>query len=275
MTGPSVGRDEWVERSGARREYAAGWRGELQRRTERIGWWPRLALATLAGALVPLLFGNDFQLQVGINALLLALLAVGLNIAVGWAGLLDLGYIAFYGFGAYGFALLSSAQLSTAGVHLPAELSLPIVMVAAAILGLLVGLPSRRLLGDYLAIVTLFFGEAFVEFTNNVAPSKLGGPNGIFALDRRPDHHQPGLLLPAAEPAGGDTRGPAPARHLAHGARMAGGARGPARRDDDDDPGQRGEADGVQLRRRRRRDGRSGSPPSRRASSPLTSTRRS
>jgi ABC-type branched-subunit amino acid transport system permease subunit len=55
--------------------------------------------------------------------------------------------------------------------------------VAAAILGLLVGLPSRRLIGDYLAIVTLFFGEAFVEFTNNVAPSKLGGPNGIFGLD--------------------------------------------------------------------------------------------
>ena len=56
-------------------------------------------------------------------------------------------------------------------------------MAAAAILGLLVGLPSRRLIGDYLAIVTLFFGEAFVEFTNNVAPSKLGGPNGIVGID--------------------------------------------------------------------------------------------
>src|SRR5438132_10091877 len=56
-------------------------------------------------------------------------------------------------------------------------------MVAAAILGVLVGLPSRRLIGDYLAIVTLFFGEAFVEFTNNVAPSKLGGPNGIVGID--------------------------------------------------------------------------------------------
>jgi branched-chain amino acid transport system permease protein len=183
ITGPQVGVDEWVMRSGGRREYAPGWRGELQRRTERVGWWPRLALAGIVGALVPFVLGNQFQLQVGINALLLALLAVGLNIAVGWAGLLDLGYIAFYGFGAYGFALLSSDQLSTAGIHLPAILSLPIVMVAAAILGLLVGLPSRRLLGDYLAIVTLFFGEAFVEFTNNVAPSKLGGPNGIFALD--------------------------------------------------------------------------------------------
>jgi len=182
-SGPSVGRDEWVARSGARREYAAGWRGELERRTERVGWWPRLGVAALVGAVVPMLLSNDFQLQVGINALLLALLAVGLNIAVGWAGLLDLGYIAFYGFGAYGFALLSSNQLGTAGVHLPAELSIPIVMVLAAVLGLVVALPSRRLLGDYLAIVTLFFGEAFVEFTNNVAPTKLGGPNGIFGLD--------------------------------------------------------------------------------------------
>ena len=56
-------------------------------------------------------------------------------------------------------------------------------MVGAACLGLLVGLPSRRLIGDYLAIITLFFGEAFVEFTNNVAPCKLGGPNGIVAID--------------------------------------------------------------------------------------------
>jgi branched-chain amino acid transport system permease protein len=79
--------------------------------------------------------------------------------------------------------LLSSNQLSNAGIHLPAYASVPAVMVAAAILGLLVGLPSRRLIGDYLAIVTLFFGEAFVEFTNNVAPTKLGGPNGIFGLD--------------------------------------------------------------------------------------------
>jgi ABC-type branched-subunit amino acid transport system permease subunit len=111
------------------------------------------------------------------------MLAVGLNVSVGWAGLLDLGYIAFYGFGAYGFALLSSDQLSTNGIHLPAYASIPIVMVAAAVLGVLVGLPSRRLIGDYLAIVTLFFGEAFVEFTTNVAPSKLGGANGIVGID--------------------------------------------------------------------------------------------
>jgi branched-chain amino acid transport system permease protein len=179
-----VGVDEWVARSGHRREYAPGWRGQAQRVFERVGWWPRLGLAALVGALVPLLTVNDFQLQVGINGLLLAMLALGLNISVGWAGLLDLGYIAFYGFGAYGFALLSSSQLnSPTGIHLPAYVSIPIVMVAAALLGIIVSLPSRRLIGDYLAIITLFFGEAFVEFTNNAWPSKLGGPNGIVGID--------------------------------------------------------------------------------------------
>jgi branched-chain amino acid transport system permease protein len=156
------------------------WLGRGQRGFERIGWWPWLAAAGLAGALLPLVGLGGFQLQVGIDSLVLALLALGLNVVVGWTGLLDLGYVAFFGFGAYGFALLSSNQL---GIHLWAIASLPIVMAAAAILGLLVGLPSRRLIGDYLAIVTLFFGEAFVEFTNNVAPGKLGGPNGIVGVD--------------------------------------------------------------------------------------------
>ena len=180
--GPQVGADEWVARQADRREYLPSWLGDAQRATERLGWWPRLALAGLAGLALPLLGLGGFQLQVGIDALVIALLAVGLNIVVGWAGLLDLGFIAFFGFGAYGFALLSSDQIG-GGIHLQAWLSLPIVMIAAALLGLGVGLPSRRLIGDYLAIVTLFFGEAFVEFTNNVAPSKLGGANGITSID--------------------------------------------------------------------------------------------
>jgi ABC-type branched-subunit amino acid transport system permease subunit len=181
---PSIGADEWVARRAGRREYAPGWRGGAQRVFEEAGWWPKLAVATAFGVLVPFLLTNDFQLQVGINALLLALLALGLNISVGWAGLLDLGYIAFYGFGAYSFALLSSSQLNApTGIHFAAYVSLPIIAVGAACLGLIVGLPSRRLIGDYLAILTLFFGEAFVEFTNNVAPSKFGGPNGITSID--------------------------------------------------------------------------------------------
>jgi branched-chain amino acid transport system permease protein len=178
--GPQVGADEWVARQPHRREHLPSWLGTAQRQVERTGWWPKLAVAGLAGAALPLIGLGGFQLQVGIDALVFALLAVGLNIVVGWAGLLDLGYVAFFGFGAYGYALLSSSQL---GIHLPSILSLPVVMIGAAILGLLVGLPSRRLIGDYLAIITLFFGEAFVEFTNNVAPNVLGGPNGIVGID--------------------------------------------------------------------------------------------
>ena len=181
--GPQVGSDEWVARQAHRREYLPSWLGPLERASERVGWWPKLAVAAAAAAVLPLLGLGEFQLQVGIDALVIALLAVGLNIVVGWAGLLDLGYVAFFGCGAYGFALLSSGQLGTNGVHLPSYLSIPLVMAATAGLGLLVGWPSRRLIGDYLAIVTLFFGEAFVEFTNNVAPSVLGGPNGIVGVD--------------------------------------------------------------------------------------------
>jgi ABC-type branched-subunit amino acid transport system permease subunit len=181
--GPQVGADEWVARQARRREYLPSWLGEAQRAGERIGWWPKLAAVAVAGLLLPLVGLGGFQLQVGIDALVIALLAVGLNVVVGWAGLLDLGFIAFFGFGAYGFALLSSAQIGPNGIHLPAYVSVPVVMIGAALLGLAVGLPSRRLIGDYLAIVTLFFGEAFVEFTNNVAPSTLGGPNGITSID--------------------------------------------------------------------------------------------
>src|SRR5215471_16224540 len=176
VAGPQVGADEWVARQAQRREYLPSWLGTGQRQLERIGWWPKLAIVGLAGALFPLVGLGGFQLQVAIDALVLALLAVGLNVVVGWAGLLDLGYVAFFGFGAYAFALLSSSQV---GIHLPTYLSVPIVIIGTGILGLLVGWPSRRLIGDYLAIVTLFFGEAFVEFTNNVAPNVLGGPNGI------------------------------------------------------------------------------------------------
>jgi ABC-type branched-subunit amino acid transport system permease subunit len=181
--GPQVGSDEWVARQAQRRERLPSWLRPLEVASERVGWWPKLAVAAAAAAALPLLGLGEFQLQVGIDALVVALLAVGLNIVVGWAGLLDLGYVAFFGCGAYGFALLSSSQLGSTGVHLPSWLSIPLVMAATAGLGLLVGWPSRRLIGDYLAIITLFFGEAFVEFTNNVAPSVLGGPNGIVGID--------------------------------------------------------------------------------------------
>ena len=218
--GPQVGADEWVARQ-EEGEYLPSWLGSAQRAGERIGWWPRLAVAAVAGLLLPVIGLGGFQLQVGIDALVIAVLAVGLNIVVGWAGLLDLGYVAFFGFGAYGFALLSSSQIGKAGIHLPALLSVPIVMIGAAILGLIVGWPSRRLIGDYLAIVTLFFGEAFVEFTNNVAPKTLGGPNGIISIDPIRSFgyqfdEQRELLLPSRGRARVHDGSARPARHLAY-----------------------------------------------------------
>ena len=76
------------------------------------------------------------------DTLIYMLLAIGLNVVVGWGGLLDLGYIAFYGVGAYAYAMLSSEQFD---VHLPSIVSIPLIVVVGALLGLLVGLPSWRL----------------------------------------------------------------------------------------------------------------------------------
>ena len=99
-------------------------------------------------------------------ALLYVMLALGLNIVVGFAGLLDLGYIAFYGVGAYTYALLASPQF---GLHLPFWVILPIGAAIAALFGVLLGAPTLKLRGDYLAIVTLGFGEIIRIFLNNLA----------------------------------------------------------------------------------------------------------
>jgi branched-chain amino acid transport system permease protein len=185
-----VGVDEWVEQSADRREAYSGLSAPLRTALDRIPPAAKLGTFALLAALVPLLVSSDYVVRVGVNTLLLALLALGLNVVVGWAGLLDLGYIAFYGFGAYAYALLSSEQI---GVHLPTIPAVLIVIVACALLGLLLGLPSRRLLGDYLAIVTLFFGQVFVELVLNLDRVRLpgadepialtGGTNGIPGVD--------------------------------------------------------------------------------------------
>jgi branched-chain amino acid transport system permease protein len=184
--GPGIGVDEWVARSGGRRTLGPRWQRPLSQLEHTVGWWPRLGLITLAGLVFGLVTGNVNLLTVGFNSLLYAILSLGLNIAVGWAGLLDLGYIAFFGFGAYGYAIFSSHALGSAGVggtHLAAIESIPIVLVAAGVLGLAIGLVALRVGGDYLAIVTLFVGQAFVELVNNVDPNTLGGVNGLFGLD--------------------------------------------------------------------------------------------
>jgi branched-chain amino acid transport system permease protein len=115
-------------------------------------------------------------------ALLFVMLALGLNIVVGYAGLLDLGYIAFFAVGAYVYALLASPQF---GVHLPFLVLLPLGALVAAIFGVLLGAPTLRLRGDYLAIVTLGFGEIIRIFLNNLnRPYNItNGPQGITLID--------------------------------------------------------------------------------------------
>lgn len=183
---PRIGIDEWVAQSGQRREQGVGPGRLLAEFDARVGWWPRLGLAALAGVVFALITGSVNLLTIGFTCLLYAILSLGLNIAAGWAGLLDLGYIAFVGFGAYGYAILSSSALGTGGTggaHLVAFLSLPIVLTTGGLLGMVIGLIALRLEGDYLAIVTLFVGQAFVSVVNNVDPGTLGGVNGIFSID--------------------------------------------------------------------------------------------
>src|SRR5256885_7261421 len=89
---------------------------------------------------------------------------MGLNVVVGIAGLIDLGYVAFFGFGAYLYGIMASGH---SGHHLQAEIAIPIAVVVTALVGLLLGLTSWRLLGDHPAVVTLFFLPGFVIFLNN------------------------------------------------------------------------------------------------------------
>lgn len=115
-------------------------------------------------------------------SILYVFLALGLNIVVGLAGLLDLGYIAFYAVGAYTWALLGSPHF---GIHASFWLVLPLAGALACSLGVLLGTPTLRLRGDYLAIVTLGFGEMIRIFMNNLnAPINItNGPQGITLID--------------------------------------------------------------------------------------------
>jgi len=108
------------------------------------------------------------------------LLALGLNIVVGFAGLLDLGYAAFFAIGSYAFAMLASPQF---GIHVPFWLLIFVAAAVAGIFGILLGAPTLRLRGDYLAIVTLGFGEIVPQTFLNLA-QWTGGPNGIGSLDQ-------------------------------------------------------------------------------------------
>lgn len=123
-------------------------------------------------------FGNSWVRATNF-ALLYILLALGLNIVVGFAGLLDLGFIAFYAVGAYMYAFLGSPHF---GLHLPFYVIIPIGALVAGIFGILLGTPVLRLRGDYLAIVTLGFGEIIRIVLNNLT-GLTKGSYGIDAID--------------------------------------------------------------------------------------------
>src|SRR5881296_3950968 len=147
--------------------------------------FPRWAAAVLGlmALVAPLVAPNDYWIGVMARICLYATLALGLNIVVGFAGLLDLGYVAFFGIGSYLYAFLASTHF---GLHLPFLLAVPIVVVLTAFSGILIGAPTLRLRGDYLAIVTLGFGEITYLLLINLdrAPLNItGGPNGIIAID--------------------------------------------------------------------------------------------
>jgi branched-chain amino acid transport system permease protein len=143
-----------------------------------------ITLITVALLALPFVAAMGGQAWVRILnfAILYVFLALGLNIVVGFAGLLDLGYIAFYAVGAYTWALLASPHF---GVHLPIWVILPIGAALACLAGVVLGSPTLKLRGDYLAIVTLGFGEIVRIFLNNLnAPFNItNGPQGITLID--------------------------------------------------------------------------------------------
>ena len=164
--------------------------------TQKSKLWVFL-LAAVALLILPLIaqqFGNAWVRIIDI-ALLYVMLALGLNIVVGYAGLLDLGYVAFYAVGAYMFALLASphlwetfpavAALFPNGLHTPIWLVIPLGAALAGLFGILLGAPTLRLRGDYLAIVTLGFGEIIRVFMNNLDhPVNItNGPKGLAQVD--------------------------------------------------------------------------------------------
>jgi branched-chain amino acid transport system permease protein len=153
-------------------------------RSPRLAWFAFAALALLLLVLPFLVEAGMGRTWVRILdfAMLYVMLALGLNIVVGYAGLLDLGYVAFYAVGAYFYAILASPQF---GIHLPWWALLPMGAGTACVFGVLLGGPTLRLRGDYLAIVTLGFGEIIRIFLNNLnAPVNVtNGPQGINMID--------------------------------------------------------------------------------------------
>ena len=156
----------------------------LDMRRDPRSVWFGLALIGIVLLVLPFALASIGTAWVRIMnlAILFVFLSLGLNIVVGFAGLLDLGYIAFYAVGAYVYALLASPHF---GIHLPFWVILPIGAAVACLFGVLLGAPTLKLRGDYLAIVTLGFGEIIRIFLNNLyQPINItNGPQGIVTID--------------------------------------------------------------------------------------------
>lgn len=156
-------------------------RGQLQGRPI-----PFLRILVFAGYAVllpiPLITGNYYYMRAGGSVGIYLILAAGLSIVAGQAGLLDLGYAGFYGIGAYVYALLSSPQF---GIHLPFPVAATASVATAMLAAMAVSIPTLRLHGDYLAMVTLGFGQIVRILLNNMdRPINItNGPNGIVAID--------------------------------------------------------------------------------------------
>lgn len=154
-----------------------------------------IALGIFAAIVLPMLLGGILN-ELMINVSFFILMGLGLNIVVGLAGLLDLGYVAFFAVGAYGTAVLTSPLSPTISPQLNWWVALPIVLVMAALAGLLVGTPVIRMRGDYLAIVTLGFGEIVrILLLSDWLTPFFGGSQGIRRI--------PGVQVPFLGEVGG------------------------------------------------------------------------
>ncbi len=164
--------------------------------------------AFVAAACFPFTQTDDQYATLGVYILIFATVALGLNIVVGLAGLLDLGYVAFLGVGAYAASLVSGSPSSPFDVHFPFWAAVLVGAAASLVFGVLIGAPTLRLRGDYLAIVTLGFGEIFRITANNLdgtsGPDVTNGSNGISSI---PDLNILGFDLGIQHDIGGFTIG--------------------------------------------------------------------
>jgi len=159
--------------------HGIGLTGFVSRLSERYRAFSIVVLVACAVALPFTDAGNQYWMQVAATIGVYAATAIGLNIVVGLAGLLDLGYVAFMGIGAFVAANLSGAVASKVGWDLPFPVAALIAAVIAGIFGAIVGSPTLRVRGDYLAIVTLAFGEIFTRSAQNNIGGLTGGASAI------------------------------------------------------------------------------------------------